>query len=147
MKNKKWCLSKGHEQQAQSELEQMLVIDPTNEEIALRLRNLQAKANLPTGNLEQRPAARARPLAPQPEKVVETFVRGHGSEAFIKYNAIERMLLNRCATGACHGSARHAGNFRLFGDERMKDVRTTARNLNAVLNTIDLKQTHQSLIL
>lgn len=149
LKIHKWCLSYGLEAEAQAELENMLKLDPENKDVEHRLRNLQAKSNLVNAAVtgQRRPVATRRPSLPPPEKVIDTFIRGHGSDSFLKYNSIERMLISRCSNGGCHGSPRHASTFRLFGESGKKGPLTTARNLQTVLDAIDLKHPEQSVLL
>lgn len=150
MKIHYWCLANRLEAEAVAELRGILEVDPANVAATRRLEHLESKKNSARSTRPRgtESARAARPIAP-PDKIVDNFIRGHGQQAFERYNQVERVLLNKCSAGACHGSARHGGGFRLYGIQagRIRDQRLTARNLQSVQDFIEWKNPERSPIL
>ncbi|MFO0944717.1 MAG: hypothetical protein U1D30_02035 [Planctomycetota bacterium] len=147
----RWCLQNHLDDQAMGELRQILEVDPSHEEVARILRAMEERRKAPLiGSKGTTPTARTvRSVQTPPNEVIESFIRGHGKETFERFNSVERVLVNRCASTACHGSIRHTGEFRLFRatDGRVKDQRMTARNLQALLASVDLRKPEESPLL
>lgn len=140
-----WCLVRGMEDEAASELRTILEVDPTNARANRLLSSLNRKHE-PAKPTKKAGTPRVIPAAPN--EVIDNFVRGHGRETFEKYTDVERVLINRCGTAACHGTSRYTGDFRLFRREGdIHSQRMTARNLRAVLQFVNLEDPQKSRIL
>lgn len=143
-----WCLASSLFDEAEVELKRILEVDPGNAKATRALASLERRKNPPTSARSgEKTIARAIPAAPS--DVIDSFVSGHGRKTFEKYVAIEKVLLNRCATAACHGTSRHPGEFRLFrrSEGEHYSQRLTAHNLQAVLKFVDLEEPQRSRIL
>lgn len=150
MKLHRWCLQNHLEDAAMGELRQILEVDPTHSEAARVLRSMEDRRRATASKPQTSTVHRvARVNNPPPNEIIENFLRGHGKETFERFNGVERVLVNRCATGACHGSIRHPGEFRLYRptEGRVKDQRMTAKNLQAILAAVDLRKPEESPIL
>jgi hypothetical protein len=143
-----WCCTNRLYEQAEYEAKRVLELDPRHVGASRRLRSLRKPASAEDSRESDRSATYiSQSTAPDPSAVVGTFIRAHGQATFDLFTTIERRLINSCAS--CHTAKRYKGTFRLYrrDDNEPNDQRFTARNLQSVLDAIDLQRPDQSPIL
>lgn len=149
LKLSQWCISNGLLELAEVEAKEVLKLDPSNADAARRVRYVQSQLNPEPTPAEQGDVRRVSARSSLDySTLIQNFKDGHGMEAFDRYCNLEMVMLNRCASAGCHGSITHKGSFRLYQPPHGKqNQRITARNLNSILNHIDLQTPHQSAVL
>jgi hypothetical protein len=140
-----WCLRHSLLPQAADEVLAAIAVQPDHPQIYALERRLQLAVNRPLTTLrterQKRPAVSLdeleRTMRELPEDVVQTFT-AH----------VQPLLVNRCASNACHGSGSDA-EFRLVRPSWGKTLtrRFTQRNLYASLAQIDKESPEKSPLL
>lgn len=146
----RWCLQFGAELQpfAEQELRTILTHDPENARAASALRSLQKRDENPTRESPASANEAAPAVAVDPALMIERFAEGNGPEMLAEFaQHLESILTNRC--GTCHASIHHSGNFRLYrrSNNLPNDQSLTARNLQSVLEMIDIDHPDDSPLL
>jgi hypothetical protein len=140
-----WCLRHGLLDNADQELREGAACDPKHPKIALIERRLQLATTRSQSVANGTPAA---PAAASNEEL-DRMVRGMPTRSVEVFaSTIQPLLLNQCATAACHGPG-STGTFRLMrvSAGRAQSRRATQRNLHAVLGTIDTDVPDRSTLL
>ena len=159
----KWCLQHRLYRQAELELGLATRLEPHLPELPIVRRRLEWATKRPTPPSPNRPIAEASPGStaeapgatsnrgePLPSDTdLELLVRGLSAGVTLDFKTyIQPMLVNRCATAACHGSM--ADNHpRLVRLDRHGQVprRITLRNLEETLAYVDRTKPSESLLL
>lgn len=144
----RWCTIHRLSAEAEAQLAHVLSLDPENA-IADRYMRAQQRRRETEAQPASPPKAPPRTATVAPGDVIDNFIRGHGQQTFDRYVELERVLINRCGTAACHGNPRHAGDFLLYRKNTRdhNDVRLSARNLSTTLRQLDLQTPQRSSIL
>jgi hypothetical protein len=128
-----WCIRHGMLDRAADELVVAMRIDPSDAKIAAVERRLKFAAE-PKTQKKPRPA----PVLPPSQAEIEAVLRTLPSETIEEFTAnVQPLLLNRCATTACHGPNSDA-DFHLIRPplRHANKTRETQRNLFASLSQI-----------
>lgn len=149
MELSQWCIEEKLWNEALIEANQILSIDPENAPALHRREFVQKQIDKltadPTNSVKSDRTLRARS---DHRKIIQRWKEGFGNELFGDYVQIEKIVANRCAAAACHGSMRHEGKFKIVVQEHGKvDQRVTARNLQSVQAIIDLQSPQRSPLL
>ena len=139
-----WCLRHQVLARAADQLLQAYALDPTNPRLGpLERRLLLAACRTPD------------PPAPRPPQVLPSHQQGMPLRGELPPGAVEfftekvqPLLLNRCASNACHGAPADGG-FRLTRPLRGRSVpfRVTQRNLDSALALVDRERPMESRLL
>jgi len=130
-----WCIKAGLWEAAAQELTDAAALEPAHPLIPVLDRRLKVAAAAPIGS---EPANKPAPVGPSPQEL-DRMVRGMPPKTVETFaQVIQPMLVNHCATAACHGPS--AGNgFHLLrppaGSPPSRLV--TQRNLHAVLQWLN----------
>lgn len=149
MELSQWCIEEKMWDEALLEVNQILSVDPENDPALHRREFLQKQIDKLAAGPGVKPGlVRSGRIHSDHKKVIQRWKEGFGDELFGNYVQIEKIVANRCAAAACHGSMRYEGKFKIVVQEHGKvDQRVTARNLQSVQATIDLQSPQRSALL
>lgn len=130
-----WCLRNGLVPQAGEQLLAAMRKEPSHGRIAAVERKLKLAMDAPAHKSARQPDSAATASAEQLDKTIQSLPLG----TVEKFAAVvQPILLNRCATGGCHGQTARS-DFRLLRPPAGQgpSKRFTQRNLYAVLQYLD----------
>lgn len=140
-----WCLRHELYPQAGEQLVTALKKEPKNPQIAAIERRLKLALEAPKSEPARQPIMAATVSAEQLDKTIRALPPG----TLEKFAGIAQpILLNRCATGGCHGQSARS-DFRLLRAQagQSPSKRFTQRNLYAVLQHLDQVHPEESPLL
>lgn len=143
LKLAKWCLQNKLATEARQELDDAAQLEPNNPNIAVLRRRLEIVQQPP--KVRTASHAEAPVSADELDRMVRSMPPG-AMEGFT--NTVQPLLLNQCATAACHGG-QSAQSLRLLrgAGGRPPSRRLTQRNLHQLLAFIDRQLPAQSQVL
>ena len=135
----RWCLRNRLLDRAARHVMRVRQLDPDNPGADWLERNIVA-ANVPRRDSSLASTGPQAEPKPKPERAVRTPTGPLPPRSIEMFTTtIQPILMNRCATAACHGSSRTPTDFRMMRPLPGQPIRqaTTQRNLASVLDVID----------